>query len=228
MAYLESLYSPILMGNHAKMLVLSCHNFALLREGRPFMSNLYHRHPGEYCAVRGTQIWIREHLHTSGLSVPVDLERVWPVARRIIISPDLPRAVKAASARAQHGDYIVLNTQYGALSQRFSIAHELVHLMRKHPPVESQALFFRELIELEANAGAAELLLPYDWFMAEAERRLGEPLDTINELKTYLTTADSRRWAAAARVSRAVLGRHLIDQDWVRRRPAPIPSSVSS
>lgn len=131
--------------------------------------------------------------------------------------PHLPHSVKAASVATPDGNYIVLNTQYGNLSQRFSIAHELIHLVYNEPPVEQQSEFYHDMVELKANAGAAELLLPYEWFTAEAARRLGEPLGSLEDLKVYLATPDARAWAGLARVSRAVLGRHLLDHNWVRR-----------
>ena len=60
---------------------------------------------------------------------------------------------------------ILLNGLFSAPSLRFTLAHELVHLML-HPPA-AQNVCTEELaspkgvLEWEANEGAAELLLPY-------------------------------------------------------------------
>lgn len=183
---------------------------------------LQKRSAQELFTVYAIQHWVRDVLKTTTLSAPVQLEQLCPGALRIVADPDLPAALRALSVFGDDPDFVVLNAQYGDFAQRFSLAHEIVHLLkhRRHLTGTNSAEHYRKhpyhgWMEVEANAGAAEMLLPYDWFMDRARQYVGDQLHTADDLERFLTGAEARRWAGEARVSLPVLGYHLWDLGWV-------------
>jgi Zn-dependent peptidase ImmA (M78 family) len=59
---------------------------------------------------------------------------------------------------------IVYNDSHPAVRQRFSIAHEIGHLVLGHKVLtEIFNLNSKDAREIEANTFAAELLMPFDW-----------------------------------------------------------------
>ena len=64
-------------------------------------------------------------------------------------------------------DCILVNSSYPRTAQRFSLAHEMIHLflhIRPHAPRSRWD-------EWQANEGAAQLLVPYQSFLPEVARR---------------------------------------------------------
>lgn len=179
---------------------------------------LHRRTTRDLFTIRAVQHWVRTVLQTDHLDVPVNLDKLWSGNIRVIVDPDIPLTLKALSAFTDDPDFVVLNTQYGEFSQRFSLAHELIHLFkhRTHLQGTDSVAHYRQhpyhaWMELEANAGAAEILLPHEWFMDTATMVVSSALQDVNDLQTFLTTDEARRWAAQARVSIIVLGYHLLD-----------------
>lgn len=176
-------------------------------------------HPTKRVDARPMRRVIRNVMAQHVLSAPVSLDTL---ARdhqiRIVVTPDLPRRVEGFSLVRSDGPRIVINSRLSRFAQRFTLAHELVHLWhhREHgvpngSPTAIQAHPYYDLLELEANVGAAEILLPYDWFVEQAQKLIGSPLTSHTDLQQFLTTSEARRWAGQARVTLSVLKYHLMD-----------------
>lgn len=160
---------------------------------------------------------IRQWVATNRFVIPVSVESIlrqlgWPV-----VEMPMPEGLQASTLF----DYrtIFINEQLSPLQQRFALAHELIHALyhQHHVPrgVVTLAHNYHGEMETEANSGAAELLLPYDWFMDTAHSVLGSRLCTLEDLDGFIETSEARRWAGQARVTRQVLRYHLIDLGWV-------------
>jgi Zn-dependent peptidase ImmA (M78 family) len=112
---------------------------------------------------------------------------------RGIVLTQLPgvdaEAIDAFSAALHGRPIIVLSRKGNPMRQRFSVAHELGHLLLHPDPVPGDSGH-----EREANAFAAELLMPAD----EIRDRLPTPVD-LTELKE---TADGYGVSVAALVYR--------------------------
>ena len=179
---------------------------------------LDHRDSLEHAYVREIQHHFRERYHTSHLTVPVDIDGLMCGLTPVRRERDFPRAVDAMRVpMGSDRTLIVVNGRLAREDQRWAVAHEIVHAMNGDPAELPANTMYQEFAELAANAGAEELLLPYDWFTAEATRRLAEPLNTLDDLITYLDTPDAQDWASLAGVSVGILGGHLLDQNWVQR-----------
>jgi len=72
-------------------------------------------------------------------------------------------------------------------------------------------------MEIEANAAAAEFLLPYAWLDDMVQRHWGGPSTTPGSLAVWADTPAFRQVAAEAAVSPIMLGYHLIDTRFVAK-----------
>jgi hypothetical protein len=135
--------------------------------------------------TRGTRV-AKELLRTEGLRIPVPVERI-AAKHALIVREDLPSDVsgmlvplEVANGAAKWA--IVVNAQDPPVRQRFTIAHELGHLLihkysTPHADGRYQVRFRDErsargsvLEEIEANQFAAELLMPEGEIRAIAKK----------------------------------------------------------
>lgn len=195
----------------------------------------YNRTSEEVLAMHAIQQWVQRHFATDHLVAPITFNRLWPRPVHIV-NIRLEPSVMAVAVVKQHcdWDFVLLNTYYGALSQRFSLAHELMHLTNHREIMSSLDGTFTcsphplsAFMEFDANVGAAELLLPRAWFMDQAAHIVGTQLHCAADVAAFLQTPEARRWAGHARVSRPVLGQHLFDTGWVTRSPRLLTARLS-
>lgn len=171
--------------------------------------------------IYAIQQWVRDVFKTTTWSAPVQRETLCSLTLRFVAEDlDLPATLPDLSVFDDNRDVVgVSPAQDGDFAQRFSLAHDIVHLLkhRRHLTGTTSAHdhLYHGWMEVEANAGATEMLLPYAWFMDRAQQYVGNPLHTIADLELFLTGAATRRWAAEAEVSLPVLGYHLWDLGWV-------------
>ncbi len=57
---------------------------------------------------------------------------------------------------------IYINSAHAPTRQRFTIAHEIGHVLLGHPPADKLSTEEKKSIEAEANIFAGEFLVPYD------------------------------------------------------------------
>ncbi len=85
-----------------------------------------------------------------------------------------------------------------SVRKRFSVAHEIGHLLLGHPGQNSSFdLESKDLFEVEANLFAAELLIPYDWIKKD-----------LSGFNTNIKDLSLRYW-----VSEAAMGWRLFKSD---------------
>ena len=126
----------------------------------------------------------------AGLSKPpVDLNQVAAKLDVEIRPFDLGSEVSGMLYRDGGRRVIVVNQKHSPLRQRFTIAHELGHLMLHRGEAVHVDEGFRinlrdprsataeEVEEIEANAFAANLLMPAAWLRADIERKGLDPGD---------------------------------------------------
>jgi len=165
---------------------------------------------------------MRSYVVQQGITLPVPLEDLVAAARWDVVSLPMPGRLEAAAIFDEQ--FIVVNPRFSPAAQRFALAHEFVHTQHHARHLTTQwdyrAHPYSALFEVEANAGAAELLLPYDWFMDHAYDLVGDRLRTQEDVTLFFRTSEARRWAHQAQVTPRVLQYHLIDLGWVRsQRP---------
>ena len=120
---------------------------------------------------------------------PVDLARI-AAGLDVEIRPfDLGADVSGILYRDGARRVIVVNQKHSKVRQRFTIAHELGHLMlHRGEPVhvdegfrvnlrDPRSATAEEVEEIEANAFAANLLMPAAWLRADIERDHLDPSD---------------------------------------------------
>lgn len=100
---------------------------------------------------------------------PIDIERIATYFGVHLVPYDnFPENVSGMIARDQNVEgesiYVGFNTKHAKVRQRFTIAHELGHFLSGHDDVKIiEDSFDKDTIkEREANAFAAELLMPKD------------------------------------------------------------------
>lgn len=110
---------------------------------------------------------------------PVDLKRIANKLKAEIVPQHFPRDMGISAILLKEGDHkvIAVNESHIKTRQRFSIAHEIGHLvlhannafLTVEKGIEDKHLFRRlddtppDAIEREANQFAAELLMPEEW-----------------------------------------------------------------
>ena len=163
------------------------------------------------------RIVIRQLAATNRLVVPVPVESLLRQEGWRIVEMTMPLRLEASTLF----DYrqILINDRLSSFRQRFALAHELIHAFyhQDHAPrgIATLTHGYHDEMEAEANSGAAELLLPYEWFMDMAATLVGSRLRTDDDLRAFLATPEARRWAGKARVTTEVLRYHLEDLGWV-------------
>ncbi len=166
--------------------------------------------------ARITRLAVRDYVRSQHLTVPVSVDALVRQAGLLIVEAPLRFGLQASLTLLTDPGLIFVNDQLGPFTQRFALAHELIHYWFHHayPLQDFYASPSGHLWETEANAGAAELVLPYDWFMDTAREILGQPLRRPQELAHFLTSPAARHWAGQARVTLPVLSYHLQDLGW--------------
>lgn len=132
----------------------------------------------------------RKVLAEMNTRVPVDVESVAEYLGLSIVDEDLESSVSAMLVvKDGRGGVIGVNTNHHPNRKRFSLAHEIGHylLHRKEATVfvDAAPVFFRddtssagtERQEIEANAFAAELLIPADSLRESVEQQALDPYD---------------------------------------------------
>ncbi|MGY6174298.1 ImmA/IrrE family metallo-endopeptidase [Paraburkholderia strydomiana] len=116
-------------------------------------------------------------LSTAGINnVPVDVERVAQAAGATVLFQALESELSGLLLKQEDGVIIGVNSQQARTRQRFTIAHELGHLVMEHQGemfVDGTVLRRDEKssraidpLEIEANGFAAALLMPAAWVEA--------------------------------------------------------------
>lgn len=170
---------------------------------------------------------LRKHIAISHYTPPVSLDSFFDrQTLRIVVAP-FHHGLEASLILSTDPALILINDNRGPFAQRFALAHELIHYWyhQQHlPTYTSCSSDYQNLLETEANAGAAELLLPYDWFMDTAQTIVRQPLRNIRDFTAFLASPAARRWAGQARVTVPVLGYHLRDLGWGPQGPTEMLS----
>ena len=170
---------------------------------------------------------IRKFVATQPHTPPVSLDSFFDrQTLRIVVAP-FHHGLEASLILSTDPALILINTNIGPFAQRFALAHELIHYWhhQKYLSTCTQCSHdYQNLLETEANAGAAELLLPYDWFMDTARIILRQPLLSSRDFDNFLASSAAKHWAGRARVTVPVLGYHLRDLGWA----PPVPPSALS
>lgn len=66
---------------------------------------------------------------------------------------------------------LIYNDNDPAVRKRFSVAHEIGHLILQHTIYnDSFNLYSKDIKEIEANMFASELLIPYDWVKTDLKK----------------------------------------------------------
>jgi Zn-dependent peptidase ImmA (M78 family) len=139
-----------------------------------------------YARVRRRALELLEGQHTP----PVSLETVAEMLGAEIREVELEHDVSGVLFRGQGRKVIAVNKAHTGLRKRFTIAHELGHLaLHKGAEVHVDQVFrinlrdarsatAQDVEEIEANAFAANLLIPAQWIRADLA---GSPIDLENE-----------------------------------------------
>jgi Zn-dependent peptidase ImmA (M78 family) len=164
-------------------------------------------------AVRKAQQVIKE----TGYEIPVDVEAIAKARGLDVVRQDLEDSVSGVLMIRDERGTILVNGAHHPNRQRFSIAHELGHYLL-HPEdgtifVDRSPVFFRDRAsssgirqqEIDANAFAAELLMPEEDLNAQLN---GRPIDAFDEVSV-------RRLAARFGVSAQALTIRLTGLDLV-------------
>ncbi len=162
---------------------------------------------------------VRDEMAHHRYAVPVPVESMIRAAGWKIVPVAVSTAPRFEAATLFPARIIVVNPHLSACAQRFALAHEWMHVQYHGRHVSPNLPYhvhpYHDELEVEANAGAAELLLPYEWFMDTAQALLHQPLPTAEALQAFMATPEAARWAHQAQVTRSVLRYHLVDCGWV-------------
>lgn len=168
--------------------------------------------------ARCMRVVVRREVAAQGLTVPVPIDTLLRQKGWRIVEIPMPGRTEGVTLFDSRDVFV--NQRLSAFAKRFALAHEAIHAQYHagHAPRGTDYLNltypYHDEMEAEANAGAAELLLPYEWFMDTARTVLGRPLPTAADLRAFLASPEARKWAGQARVTPAVLGYHLQDLGW--------------
>ncbi|MCH7494258.1 ImmA/IrrE family metallo-endopeptidase, partial [bacterium] len=121
---------------------------------------------GTWDAVRQGDEVADEFRRTVGISdlrPPHDLEEILTSLEVVLVPMKLPAGVSgAAIGDAEHGNVIVFDKTESRRRQRFTVAHELGHLVMDPLPL-IDAGQNHPAVETRANAFAASILMPANW-----------------------------------------------------------------
>lgn len=131
----------------------------------------------------------RELLTDTGAGVPVDVESVAASLGLSVVDQDLESPVSAMLVVKNGHGVIGVNANHHPNRRRFSLAHEIGHYLLHREQatvfVDAAPVFFRddtssagtERQEVEANAFAAELLIPTASLRERVEQQALDPYD---------------------------------------------------
>lgn len=149
-------------------------------------------------------------------SVPVDLTRLSQAWHATCEQGDPARMALLPGFSFWDEDHhrIVLNPAHSLLIQRFTWAHELGHILLNHPYLPCTRWPTRhwstDLMEIEANAAAAECLIPHTWLLARLAPYGLPPWPTGRQARQIMRHL-APQWAAELQVSPNVVRYSLID-----------------
>jgi Zn-dependent peptidase ImmA (M78 family) len=179
-------------------------------------------------ARHAAQVRLRE---APARSIPVDLAVLsdfWHVTWHLAVLHDVP----GFSFYDDDGNpQIVLNQAQDPRIQRFTWAHELGHIVFCHPFFPYTAWrntqdWVTTLLEIEANAFAAECLIPHDWLMTQLAPYGLPPWN--HAVKRAIFRDNVPQWAQQLNVSPSVVRYTLIDlaglPPTVKRAPSRHPT----
>jgi len=159
----------------------------------------------------------RQLLEEIDYDIPVDVEKIAKAKGVVVVKQELEDSVSGVLMIKDGRGIIVVNEGHHPNRQRFSLAHELGHYLL-HPDagsvfVDRSPVFFRDRRssegvrqhEIDANAFAAELLLPEKDLKAQLNDR---PVDAFDDVSV-------RRLAARFGVSAQALTIRLTSLDLV-------------
>ncbi len=159
----------------------------------------------------------RQALDELGYEIPVDVEAVAKAYGVTVVRQELEDSISGVLQIKDGHGIIVVNAAHHPNRQRFSIAHELGHYLLHREDgsvfVDRSPVFFRDRAsssgirhqEVDANAFAAELLMPEEDLEAQLN---GRPIDAFDEVSV-------RRLAAHFGVSAQALTIRLTRLDLV-------------
>ena len=126
---------------------------------------------------------------------PVRLEPIVKQLNAQIVPQTFPRALGISAILVKEGDHKIIgvNEVHAETRKRFSVAHEIGHLVLRandayltvEKGIENVLLFTRsdktppDLIEKEANQFAAELLMPEDWIKEDFVKLYDQDVEDI-------------------------------------------------
>lgn len=138
-------------------------------------------------------------------SVPVDIERLAAAANaKIKIVYDLADDESGQTTQIRGKNIIIVNGNHREERQRFTVLHEIAHIVLGLPSQHHHAMLKTDLLfrygrrpeeEVLCDVFAAECLLPYHPFaeqVADTDICLDEVKSLANEYKASLTTTGSR------------------------------------
>jgi Zn-dependent peptidase ImmA (M78 family) len=158
-------------------------------------------------------------LEKTNFSMPVDIVALLLDHKIMVREERLEESVSGMLVIQDELSVAVLNSLHSKTRKRFTMAHELGHyLLHKHASrvfIDSSPIFFRdekssmgvELQEIEANAFAAELLMPEAILREKAEEA---PFDFFSDEQTIA------KWARSFGVSSHALSIRLVKLGLVR------------
>lgn len=137
----------------------------------------------------------RRILEATNLSVPVDVYAIARMHNIDIRIQELEDAVSGMLVIKDTYAIIVVNERHHSNRQRFTVAHELghftLHRNATHVFIDANPVFFRDTIsaqgthiqEMEANAFAAELLMPASFLQGQiGTQPLNPTLDPFDDV----------------------------------------------
>lgn len=140
----------------------------------------------------------RQVLDDLGYEIPVDVEALAKAHGVTVVEHELEDSVSGVLMIKDSRGIIVVNGGHHPNRRRFSIAHELGHYLL-HPDagsvfVDRSPVFFRDREssegikqhEIDANAFAAELLMPEKDLIAQLNDR---PIDAFDEVSVHRLAA---------------------------------------
>lgn len=154
-----------------------------------------------------------ELLHAAAVSeAPVPVETLAELAGAVIRYEPFEGQLSGMLFRSEDGAVIGVNSLHAAVRQRFSIAHEIGHLLLHEPELhvdEHAFVAFRDLesskasdpAEIEANQFAAALLMPAD-LLTQSIAELGHNPDVSDAIRILAQRFQVSQEAMTIRLSK--------------------------
>jgi len=112
----------------------------------------------EFCIEKATEV-LKEHARSRSLTPPINIESVAATVGFQVISL-YTVGDEFSGMVGTRQKLIGVNGRHHHHRRRFTIAHELAHILLNHPPESHCTLRQIALYNTEADACAAELLMP--------------------------------------------------------------------